>query len=227
MNADEKKERRTAWIILIACPLSMMCIFALVSAGYARGLEWHPMEYLQATCVLWALVMTIVPILRLTRFISLPLLFVALLYANMYMYVLSLCYGMYMDPAINWWGDFTHVVSGLVVASIVFIAMCLMTTRSPPHVTFDARGGMAITVFAVALAFGVIWEIMEGFTDIVTGYDYMVYGGSDTLYDLLADSIGAFIMAIAAWVILGKYTAKDIASRIRVGKKNIDAGGRA
>ena len=224
MNVDERKERRIAWIMLIVCPLSMMVMFALVTVGYARGLEWHPTEYLQATCALWALVMTVLPILRLARIINLPFLFVALLYANMYMYVLSLCYGMYMDPAIPWWGDLTHVISGLVVTSIVFMALCLMSTHSPPHVTFGSRGGLAAMVFVTGCAFGVIWEIMEGFTDIIAGFDYMVYGGADTLYDLLADMIGAVIMATAAWMILGRYSANDIASTIRLGKKNIDAG---
>ena len=223
MNADERKERRIAWIMLIVCPLSMMAVFAMVTAGYARGLEWHPTEYLQATCILWALVMTLLPILRLARIISLPFLFVALLYANMYMYVLSLCYGMYMDPAIPWWGDLTHVISGLVVASIVFMALCLMESHSPPHVTFGSRGGLAATVFVVGCAFGVIWEIMEGFTDIIAGFDYMVYGGSDTLYDMMADMFGAAIMAAAAWMILGRYSAKEIASTFRIGRKNIDA----
>jgi len=222
VNENDRKERRIAWAMLILCPLSLMLVCALVTVGYARGLEWHPKGYLQVTCVLWAAVMTILPILRLARIISLPLLFVTLLYANIYMYVLSLCYGMYMDPAINWWGDFTHVISGMVVTSIVFMALCLMEARSPSHVSLGSRGGMAATVFAVGLAFGVLWEIMEGFTDIITGFDYMVYAGTDTLYDLLADAIGAALMAVAAWIILGKYSAEEIASRFRIGRKNID-----
>jgi hypothetical protein len=39
---------------------------------------------------------------------------------------------------------------------------------------------------------------------------------------MMADMIGAFIMAVIAFVILSKHDAKHVASSIRLGKKNID-----
>ncbi|MCL2143091.1 MAG: hypothetical protein FWH44_02375, partial [Methanomassiliicoccaceae archaeon] len=204
MSAEDVKERRIAWAMLIICPLSMMLMFALVTMEMVRGLNWHPVEYLQATCVLWAIVMTVLPALRLANLISLPLWFVALLYANMYMYVLSLCYGMYLDPSISWWGDVTHVISSMVVSSIAFMALCLMESHSPSHVTLGRRGGITVMVFIIGCAFGAIWEIMEGFTDIIASFDYMSYGGAFTLYDMWADMIGSFLTAAIAWMILGR-----------------------
>ncbi|MCL2785706.1 MAG: hypothetical protein FWD81_00575 [Methanomassiliicoccaceae archaeon] len=228
MNADDTRERKIAWAMLILCPLSMMIVCAIVTMGYGRGLIYHPMGYLQVTCILWAVIMLVLPVLRLMRVIALPLWFVVLLYADMYMFVLSLCHGMYFETylfGIWGWGDITHVISGLVVASIVFMALCLMEAHSPKHVTLGGRGGIAVLVFIIGCAFGAIWEMMEGFTDIISNFDYMSYGGVFTLYDLLADAIGALLMAVVAFVILTRHDARHVASKIRLGKRNIDVNG--
>ena len=221
MNAEDVKERRIAWAMLILCPLSIMMMFVYVTLGYARGLAaGHPVEYLQLTCVLWAIIMTVLPILRLARLVSLPLWFIVLVYGNMYLYVISLCEGLYFN--LLWWPDFTHVISSMVIASIVFIALCCMEAGSPKHVTFGSRGGIiAMTIFA-AFSFGAIWEIMEGFTDILTGVDYMSYGALHTMGNLVADMLGVIIMAAVAWLLLSSHEVKDIASKVRLGRKKID-----
>jgi hypothetical protein len=221
MNAGEAKERRTAWTMLIVCPLSMMLIFVYVTLGYANGLAaGHPMEYLQMTCILWAIITTVPPILRLVRAVSLPLWFLIMVYAVMYLYVLSLCHGMYFD--MDWWANFTHVISSMVIAAIVFVALCLMQAKAPAHVTFGSRGGMVSLVIMVALSFGAIWEVMEGYTDIITSMDYMSYGALHTMGNLAADMIGVLIMALIAWLMLGRHDVKTIASEVRLGPKNID-----
>lgn len=227
MNASEQKERRVAWAMLIICPMSMMALFAWVTAGLAPGLDTnlnngHPMIYLQATCFLWAVISIFLPILRLKKLVALPYWFVAIIYADMYMYVISLCCGFYKDIA--WWGDFTHVISGLVVASIVFLALCLVQANSPSHVTLGTRGGVVAMLLFVGASFGGIWELMEGATDILSGTDYMVYGAADTLADMAADMMGVLAMCLIAWFVLRKQDAKDIAADVRIGKKNIDVG---
>ncbi|MCL2607993.1 MAG: hypothetical protein FWD92_05520 [Methanomassiliicoccaceae archaeon] len=219
---NEAKERRVAWAMLIICPLSMLAMFTYVTLGHAQGLAaGHPMEYLQMTCVLWAVVMVFIPILRITRMVTLPYWFMAILYFNMYMYVISLCHGMYFD--VWWWANFTHVVSSAVVGSIVFMALCLIQAHSPPNVSLGSRGGIVATLILVTFCFGVVWEIMEGFTDILTRMDYMSYGATHTLWNLSADLVGALIMAAIAWIMLGRHSVNEISSEIRLGKKNIDA----
>lgn len=223
MNAGDRKERRIAWAMLILCPLSLLLVCALVTMGYGRGLIYHRAEYLQITCIAWAAIMTVLPILRLTRLITLPYWFTALLYSNMYMFALSLCYGLYLDPDTYWWANFTHVISSMVVAAIVFMALCLMESRSPPHVTLGGRGGITAMVFVISCAFGAIWEVIEGFTDIISKFDYMSYGAVHTLWNLVADTIGAAIMAAIVFVILSGRSAEQVVSEIRLGRKNIDA----
>jgi hypothetical protein len=198
-------------------------MFTYVTLGYANGLAvGHPMGYLQTTCVLWAIVMTVLPILRLVRLVSLPLWFIILVYADMYLFVVTLCEGLYFE--VSWWADFTHVISSMVVASIAFMAMCSMQARSPPHVNFGSRGGAVAMLLLVGFSFGAIWEVMEGMTDIITGVDYMSYGALHTMGNLIADTIGAIFMTTIAWVMLGRRDMKTIASRIRLGKKSIDSG---
>lgn len=219
---NETKERHVAWAMLILCPLSMSAMFAYVTLGHAQGLAaGHPVEYLQMTCLLWAIIMVIIPILRLTRMVTLPYWFSAILYFNMYMYVISLCHGMYFD--VWWWANFTHIVSSAVVGAIILMALCLMQSHSPPHLSLGSRGGIVAVLVLATFCFGVVWEIMEGFTEILTGTDYMSYGATHTLFNLSADLLGAAIMGAIAWVILGRRTVDEIVSDIRLGKKNIDA----
>lgn len=216
--AQDLRERRTAWAMLIGCPISMMVVFAFVTAGHAPGLDaGHPVEYLQATCVLWAFITMVLPILRLLRLVSLPPWFTALVYGNMYLYVLSLCSGLYLN--MSWWGDFTHILSGLIVAGFVFIALCLMQAHSPSHVTFGTRNGFLAMLFLVAMSFGGIWEMLEGFTDAVSGTAYMIYGATDTVADIAADMTGVTTMVLLAYLILSRQSAEKVASTVRLGKK--------
>lgn len=216
--AEDIRQRHVAWAMLIGCPASMMVVFAIVTAGLAPGLDaGHPVEYLQATCILWAIITTVLPILRLTRLVALPYWFVFLVYCNMYLYVLSLCGGLYLN--LTWWGDFSHIVSGLIVAGFVFIALCLMQAHSPSHVTFGSMGGILLMLFLVAMSFGGIWEMLEGFTDAVGGKPYMIYGATDTVADMAADMTGVFIMTALAYLILNKQSMEKVASTVRFGRK--------
>jgi hypothetical protein len=219
---DEAKERRIAWTFLIVTPLTMVLLFMYVTLGYAGGLAaGHDMIYLQMTCILWGIIMAVPPALRLSRLVALPLWFMAILYADMYMYSISLCHGMYFN--LWWWANFTHVISSMVVTAIIFMALCLVQSRSPPHLTLGSRGGSTAMLIMAGLSFGVIWEIMEGYTGILTSVDYMSYGAEHTLENLGADLIGTIIMAVIAFIMLSKHTAEAIASKIRIGRKNIDA----
>ena len=220
MSTEAIKERRIAWTLLIACPSLMLLILAYVSAGNAPGLDaGHPMEYLQMTCLLWAGISIVIPLLRILRFVSLPLWFVLLVQGDMFLYVISLCQGFYLN--LSWWGDLTHIIASAIVTGFVFIALCLMEARSPEHVTFGSKYGMTLILFLVALSFGGIWEMMEGFTDAVTGTPYMVYGATDTLGDLVADFVGVSLMSITALIILSKQGAENVASKVRLGRNMI------
>ena len=219
MNAEEdRRERRTAWALLIGAPVVFAIICYTVLTGAAPGLDaGHPVEYLAATCLAWALISTVLPILRLLRLVSLPPAMIGVIYFDMFFYVIGLCSGCYLN--ISWFGDFGHVVSSTIVTIIVFVGLCLIEAHSPAHVTFGNRVGMCIMLLLVALSFGGIWEMIEGFTDGVTGNAYMVYGASDTMGDLSADLIGAMIVSAGAYLYLGSHSPSDISSKVRFGRR--------
>ncbi len=221
---EDRKERRMAWAMLVGCPASFLFLsvfsFIGVMPGIAAG---HPAIYLEMTCFAWALVSMILPALRLMNLVSLPPAILAVIYGNMYFYVLSLNVGLYMN--VSWWGDMGHVISSTIVSMIVFIALCIIECKSPPHVTFGNRAGMAVMLFLVALSFGGIWEMMEGFADFAGGDSYMVYGANDTMGDLTADLIGVMIVTFCAYYYLGKHSAEDLVSDIRFGRDAFEIEG--
>lgn len=221
LKASDIKERRIAWGVLGASLLIIGFMYAYVTAGLAAGINsGHPVGYLQATCIMWAIITAMLPALRLLKLVSLPAWFIILVNANMCLYVVSLCQGLYLD--VDWWGNLSHQIAAFIVASIVFLALCLMQTYSPPYLTFGSRGGIVAMLILLSASFGCIWEIAEGFTDILSGTDLMVYGIEDTLSDLWADLVGVGIMTTVAWIILGRQSPEQVASMVRIGRNSID-----
>lgn len=219
---QDAKERRNAWIMLIACPASFLFLsvfsFIGVMPGIAAG---HEPIYLEMTCFAWAIVSMFLPVMRLLRILSVPTVFLAVVYADMYFYVLSLNVGLYLN--VSWWGDMGHVISSTVVTMIVFVAMCAIQSRAPSYVTLGSNTGMAVMTFLVAMSFGGVWEMIEGFADFAGGHAYMVYGADDTMGDLTADMIGAAIFSILAFVYLKDHDPAHITADLRVGRHAFEA----
>lgn len=214
---DDRRERRVAWIMLVCAPASLLFLSVFSFIGVMPGIDaGHPAIYLEATCFAWAIVSMFLPAMRLLRVLSLPSIFLAVVYADIYFYVLSLNVGLYLN--VSWWGDMGHVVSSMVVTMIVFVAMCAIQSRSPLHVTLGTDAGVAIMTFMVALSFGGVWEMIEGFADFAGGQSYMVYGADDTMGDLTADLIGAAAFSAVAYWYLGRHDASEVVSGLRIGR---------
>jgi uncharacterized membrane protein YvlD (DUF360 family) len=198
----------------------MGALFVLVTKGMVRGLDsGHPVEYLQSSCIAGAIVLSILPILRILDLVSLPYWFVALLCGDVYYFILSLCLGLYLD--VTWWGDVAHSITAAIVASTVFVALCVVQARSPPHVALGRKGGIVTMTFLAGGAFGGIWEILEGYTDTLVGEAYMSYGAWDTLGDLRADLVGLVAATAIAWLVLRKREPEQVSSGVKVGRKAV------
>ncbi len=220
---QDARERKVAWAMLVLCPVSFLLIMVFPLTGVAPGIEaGHEPIYLESTCLAWAIVSVFLPILRLIRLVAVPTMFLVVVYANMYFYVISLNAGLYLN--VSWWGDMGHVISSVIVSTIVFIALCAMEVHSPPHVTFGSRIGMVSMVFLVAMSFGGIWEMLEGFADFAGGDSYMVYGATDTMGDLAADTLGALAVAVGAYLYLGRRRPSDVVASLRIGRKAFEVG---
>ena len=201
--------------------ISMICI-ATVLMGIAPGLgpDKHPPEYLLMSNVAIFVLISVIPVLRLAGFVRMPWWFNLLLMFDVYLYIVSLTCGFYMEPKMEWWGFVGHTCSSLSVGGICFLALCLVTKHSQGLVSFGGNPGLLVVLFLITVAFGGVWEVMEGYIDIVAGHAYMSYGVFDSLQDLQADTLGAFMMTIVAALVLRGRTPDDVASTTHLGRRH-------
>jgi hypothetical protein len=98
-----------------------------------------------------------------------------------------------------WWDHLTHALSSSVVAGVGYTTVRALGQHSdgihiPPRFMF-------VFILLFVLAFGVFWEVLE-FTIaeatrlLGTGRVLTQYGLSDTMLDLVFDTIGAVIVAV-------------------------------
>lgn len=219
IRLQNSSERIRSLCMLVLCPSVLAILFLSVELGVAPGIAaGHPPEYLKGTCIAVALVSIILPILSLRNMIVLPRWFLAMVYFDLYMYATTLCCGMYFT--ISWWGDFSHVISSVVVTEIILMALCVMVTYSPAYVTLGSNKGLAISLFIISVSFGGIWELIECSTDLLAGSSYMVYGAAGSLADMTADAIGAGIVAVYAYYALKVKDPSDMISELRIRLKH-------
>ena len=167
IHMTEEGDRKFTIAVWIIEEIIFAIMFWTVAADIARGLRWHPAWYLEATCIAFALISCVIPVLRLVDAVKMPWWFNFLLMADVYVYTISLCLGFYMDPDIPWWGFFGHVLSSMSVGAIVFLALCLIEKHSPAHVTLGSNAAIHCYTLMISLAFGGIWEVMEGYVDVL------------------------------------------------------------
>jgi len=212
---SEEEGKRASLLGLLIIVASFVSFILMVKMGIAPGLEaGHPSEYLVATFIAVGILMSTLPIMWYFGIVRMPLWFTALLIADMYYYAISMFFGMYLRYI--WWGDIGHVASSLCVTAIAFLALCILQSNSPKHVTLGSKAGVLFLVLMIGISLGGIWEVMEGYVDIMTGTPYMSYGIWDNLMDLRADTAGAIIMTALGYFLLRKYTVEEISKTTRI-----------
>ena len=210
MSENNKHRDKILSLAVLIGEVAIFCIMILTIVwDIAPGLDYHPSEYLISTCIACAALLAVIPVLRLANVVKMPWWFNMLLILDVYVYSISLCLGMYMS--VYWWGFVGHVLSTMSVGAIVFLALCIIEKHSPAHITFGSNAGIHCFTLMISLAFGGIWEVMEGYIDIVAGQAYMSYGVFDSLDDLRADLVGSVLMVILAEYLLRSKTPEEIA----------------
>lgn len=225
MNLDSMSpegDRRFTIIVWLCLAVVSAISTATVFMGIAPGLgpDKHPPEYLVASNVAILALISVLPALRLTGTVRMPWWFNFLVIFDVYLYIISLTCGFYMEPKMEWWGFFGHTCSSLTVGGICFLALCLVTKHSKGLVSFGNKLGLLVVLFMVTVSFGGIWEVMEGYIDIVAGQAYMSYGVFDSLQDIQADTLGAFIMVLIAAFVLRGRTPEDVAATTHLGRRH-------
>src|SRR3989304_7271830 len=139
---------------------------------------------------------------------SLEVFVIVFLYATLFLGELKHFYAAYW-----WWDVLLHTVSGLAFGVMGFFILYILykteKIKTSPKV-------IAMFLFVFALALGALWEIVEFIIDQIFGtkmqsgkfYDAVIQncGLSDTMKDLIDDSVGALIAAIVGYLYIKKET---------------------
>lgn len=136
-----------------------------------------------------------VGIILFTKFeLSLPLIsfYIIFLFGSQ---ILGSIYQFYV--AYFWWDLFMHFISGILLACLavdLYKKLLRKDTVSELSTWF-----VFIFIFSFSIMGGVLWEIYEYVADVLFSMD-LQHGNSDTMTDLITDSLGGLVVSI--WVAL-------------------------
>jgi hypothetical protein len=108
-----------------------------------------------------------------------------------------------------WWDMVLHAASGFLLGIIGFIALFVLNQTD--RVSAMKPGFIAFFGVTFAVTLGVAWEIFEFICDRMWPYLNMQSGEtgvSDTMVDLIVDTIGAIVVAFMGYAYLktGRYS---------------------
>jgi uncharacterized membrane protein YjdF len=103
-----------------------------------------------------------------------------------------------------WWDIVLHVASGFLLGIFGFLLIYVLNENKNVNMSMKPRF-IALFAFAFSVAIGVIWEIFEYTMDSALGANMQKpmlgdpTGLTDTMWDLIVDTIGAAAIAGLGW----------------------------
>lgn len=100
-----------------------------------------------------------------------------------------------------WWDTLLHTISGLLLGIIGFLLVHILNEMEDVGLHMKP-GFVAVFAFMFAVGVGAIWEIFEFTMDSLFGMNMQKptlsdpSGLTDTMFDLIADTVGALIMCL-------------------------------
>jgi uncharacterized membrane protein YjdF len=114
-----------------------------------------------------------------------------------------------------WWDMVLHTTSGLLLGMLGFMIVYVLNENR--HVDVHMRPAfVALFAFFFAVGLGAIWEIFEFAMDRVFGTDMQPAtpgdpsGLTDTIHDLIVDTVGAAVVSLFGW----RYIARARTSHV-------------
>lgn len=114
-----------------------------------------------------------------------------------------------------WWDALLHTTSGLLLGLLGFMFVYIL--NEDEHVDLHMRPSfLALFAFFFAVGLGGLWEIFEFAMDHFFGTNMQPAtsgdpsGLTDTIYDLIVDTVGAAIVSIAGWRYLARVRTSPI-----------------
>lgn len=98
-----------------------------------------------------------------------------------------------------WWDHMTHALSSSLVAGVAYAVVRALDEHSDA-IHLPARF-MAVYLLVFVMAFGVLWELLEFYLGLVgrllaTGAILTQYGLTDTVLDLVYNTVGGLLVAL-------------------------------
>lgn len=118
-----------------------------------------------------------------------------------------------------WWDIILHANSGLLLGIIGFLLVYVLNESEHMEMYLQPRF-VAAFAFLFAVAMGTFWEIFEFAMDQLFGMEMQkalvgdATGLTDTMWDLIVDTIGAAIISVFGWWYLKREQDSFIASWI-------------
>lgn len=97
-----------------------------------------------------------------------------------------------------WWDVILHTSSGFLLGIAGFLLVYVLNEEKRIHLKMKP-GFVALFAFVFAVAIGAVWEIVEFVIDSTTGLQMQRGGLTDTMWDLVVDSLGAGFIAVIGY----------------------------
>ena len=97
-----------------------------------------------------------------------------------------------------WWDIFLHTEAGFLFGALGFVMVHILNTRRWDINLYVKPSFVAFFAFCFSSAVAVVWEIIEFALDGSLGL-MMQDNNMDTMQDLLANSLGAFLVALIGY----------------------------
>lgn len=108
-----------------------------------------------------------------------------------------------------WWDVVLHTGSGFLLGILGFLLVYVLNEKKEIEMELNPKF-IAMFAFLFAMGMGAIWEIFEFAIDQIFGTNMQKSmfndpsGLTDTMWDLIVDGIGAFVISILGWGYLSK-----------------------
>ncbi len=129
--------------------------------------------------------------------------------------ILAILFGTLMGvyDKIIWWDTILHGISGVLLVFAALMALAMMRNKNPE---LNYSVGLVISFsFFFAMTAGIIWELLEFSADTFLGLNAqrakgVEYGVLDTMLDIVANTVGAFITSLGLFLYLRKLNKDEI-----------------
>ncbi|MBI5414711.1 hypothetical protein HZA38_04315 [Candidatus Peregrinibacteria bacterium] len=100
-----------------------------------------------------------------------------------------------------WWDIVVHGSSGVLLGILGFLLVYILNKEKSTRIHMDTIF-IGIFSFVFAVAIGALWEIFEFGVDNIFGANMQRASLEDTMWDLILDSLGAFLASLGGYYYL-------------------------